>query len=207
VRLQARTRLARRAVVDAALTLFVDRGYGATTVEAISDAAGVPPATVYRLFSSKPGILKAVLDVAIAGDDAEVAMADRPQVRALLGSTDPSEQLRGFVAIAAQVNARVGPLYRVLVTAAGTDHDAADLLEELTQQRQRGQRVIARALASSGSLRQGMRERDAADIVHALVSPEMYRLLVVDRGWKVERYESWLAATLTAQLVEPAGRR
>src|SRR5262249_26344259 len=50
---QARPRLARAAVVQAARALFLQRGYAATTIEAISDASDVPPATVYRLFSSK----------------------------------------------------------------------------------------------------------------------------------------------------------
>src|SRR5215217_7572775 len=132
---QARTRLARGAVVDAARSLFLERGYGATTMEAISDRADVPPATVYRLFSSKHGILKALLDVSIVGDDERVPMADRPQVRSLLDDREPSEQLAGFVAITVRVNARIAPLYRILVSAAGTDADAAALLDELTRQR------------------------------------------------------------------------
>ncbi|HKE75727.1 MAG TPA: helix-turn-helix domain-containing protein [Acidimicrobiales bacterium] len=201
---QARTRLARAAVVEAARRLFLDRGYGATTVDAISELADVPPATVYRLFSSKHGILKALLDVSIVGDDESVPMADRPQVRTLLAEPDPREQLAGFVAITAQVNAGVAPLYRVLVSAAGTDADAAALLDALTRQRQQGQRLIARSLARAGALRPGLRERDAADIIHALLSPELYRLLVIDRGWKTERYRPWLAETLVGQLLPPA---
>src|SRR3954464_9295722 len=82
---QARTRFARRAVVDAARTLFLERGYVATTIEAISERADVPTATVYRLFSSKLGILKALLDVSIAGDDEAVPVARRPQVSELAG--------------------------------------------------------------------------------------------------------------------------
>ena len=117
---QARTRLARAAVVEAARHLFGERGYGATTIEAISERADVPPATVYRLFSSKLGILKAMLDVSIVGDDENVPMTDRPQVRTLLAERDPREQLAGFVAIAAQVNAGIAPLYRVLVSAAAS---------------------------------------------------------------------------------------
>src|SRR3984957_940811 len=81
---QARTRRTRAAVVDAAQNLFVERGYAATTIEAISDLSDTPQATIYRLFSSKLGILKAVLDVSIGGDDDAVAMADRPHVRDLL---------------------------------------------------------------------------------------------------------------------------
>jgi AcrR family transcriptional regulator len=200
-RTQARTRLARAAVVDAARVLFLERGYGATTIEAISDMAQVPPATVYRLFSSKHGILKALLDVSIVGDDETVAMADRPHVRALLGAADPRSQLDGFAKAAAKVNARVAPLYRILVSAAGSDPDAAALLDELTQQRQTGQRLIARSLASAGALRPEHRERDAADLIHALMSPEVYRLLVLDRHWKSERYERWLTQTLVDQLL------
>ena len=200
---QARTRLARAAVVDAARSLFLEHGYGATTIDAISDLADVPPATVYRLFSSKHGILKALLDVSIAGDDEDVPMADRPPVRALLAEGDPRDHLAGFVAVIAQVNARIAPLYRILVSAAGTDRDAAELLDTLTRQRQQGQRQIARSLAGAGALRPELRERDAADIIHALLSPELYGLLVIDRSWKADRYQRWLATVLIDQLLPP----
>lgn len=198
---QARTRFARAAVVDAARRLFVERGYGATTIEAISELSDVPPATVYRLFASKLGILKALLDVSIVGDDADVPMAARPAVQSLLGDVDPRKQLAGFVEVTAQVNARIAPLYRILVSAADTDPDAASLLDELTRQRQQGQRVIARALARAGALGPGMRERDAADVIHALLSPELYGLLVVDRRWKPDRYRRWLSGLLVDQLL------
>ena len=198
---QARTRLARRAVVDAAHRLFLDRGYGATTIEAISEVSDVPAATVYRLFSSKRGILKALLDVSIVGDEEAVPMAQRPHVRALLADPDPAVQLGGFVAIAADVNARVAPIYLVLVSAAGADPEAAALLDELTSQRREGQRMVARSLARSGALRPELRERDAVDVIHALMSPEVYRLLVLDRRWKPPRYETWLTRLLVDQLL------
>ncbi|MEJ7722259.1 MAG: TetR/AcrR family transcriptional regulator [Ilumatobacteraceae bacterium] len=198
---QARTRLARSAVVEAAQALFLDRGYGTTTVEAISEQADVPAATVYRLFAPKHGILKALLDVSIVGDHDTVPMSDRPQIRTLAGDAEPTAQLEGFVEVVAQVNARIAPLYRILVSAARTDPDAAALLEGLTQQRQQGQRVIARSLARAGALRAKVRERDAADVIHAVLSPELYRLLVVDRGWAVERYQRWLSELLVDQLL------
>jgi AcrR family transcriptional regulator len=201
---QARTRLARAAVIDAARGLFLERGYGATTIEAISALAEIPTATVYRLFSSKRGILKALLDVSIAGDDEEVAIADRVPVRSLLADADPSKVVAGFVGMVAQVNSRTGAIYRILVSAAASDPDAAALLDELTSQRQEGQGRIARSLARAGALRPKLRERDAADIIHALLSPELYRLLVVDRGWSPQRYETWLTETLLEQLLAPA---
>ena len=201
---QARTRLARAAVVEAARNLFLERGYGATTMEAISERADVPPATVYRLFSSKHGILKALFDVSIVGDHEDVPMSERPQVRSLLDRPDPEAQLAGFVRITVQVNERIAPLYRILVSAAGTDPDAAAQLDELTRQRQQGQRAIARALARAGALRAELRERDAADLIHALLSPELYRLLVVDRRWSTDRYAKWLTGTLADQLLPPS---
>src|ERR1700760_2106138 len=102
---QARTRRTQAAVVEAAQSLFVERGYAATTIEAISDRSDTPQPTVYRLFSSKLGILKALLDVSVAGDDQAVAMLDRPQVRALLSAEDPKDQLTGFAALVSDVMA------------------------------------------------------------------------------------------------------
>jgi AcrR family transcriptional regulator len=198
---QARTRRTRAAVVEAAQSLFVERGYAATTIEAISDRSDTPQATVYRLFSSKLGILKAVLDVSVGGDDQAVAMADRPRVRALISDGDAKDQLAGFAALLREIMGRVGPVHRILADAARSDQEAASLLTEMARQRHEGQRRIARSLARSGALRPGIRERDAADIIHALASPEVYGLLVSDRGWGGERYEKWLRSILIDQLL------
>lgn len=193
-------------MVRAAEELFVDRGFGATTIEAVSEASDVPTATVYRLFGSKLGILKAVLDVSIAGDDQDVAVADRAEVRSVLDEQDPAELLAGIVRITLAINGRTSPVYRVLEAAAASEPDARPLLDDLTRQRAQGQRNVARALAERGALRSGLQAADAADIIHALLSPELYRLLVVDRGWTVARFERWLCDLLTAQLLAPRDR-
>ena len=197
---QARTRLARRAVVESARTLFLERGYTATTIEAISEHSDVPSATVYRLFSSKLGILKAVLDTSIAGDDQPLAVQERPDVASLFTEPDPHKLLAGFAGITTAINQRTNDIYRVLVSAAGSDLAAAELLDEIRQERDRGQGRIARSLARAHALKPGLRERDAADLIHALMSPEVYLLLVGDRGWTPERYQQWLATTLIQQL-------
>jgi AcrR family transcriptional regulator len=189
--------------VDAARSLFVERGYGGTTIEAISEHADVPPATVYRLFSSKLGILKALLDVSIAGDDATVAVPDRPAAQAVFATEEPRAQLSGLVDITGDINARAAPLYEILAGAARADPDAAALLAEYSRQRHEGQRRVARSLARRGALRADLRPREAEDIIHALMSPEVYRLLVSERGWTPERYAEWLRNTLTEQLLDP----
>jgi AcrR family transcriptional regulator len=197
---QARTRLARRAVVEAARALFLERGYAATTIEAISDHSDVPSATVYRLFSSKLGILKALLDTSIAGDDQPLAVQQRPDVASLFTEPDPRKLLAAFAGVTTAINQRTNDVYRVLASAADSDPAAAELLDDIRQQRNRGQGQIARSLARARALKRGVRERDAADLIHALMSPEVYRLLVGDRGWTAERYQQWLATTLTQQL-------
>ena len=152
---QARTRRTRAAVVEAARSLFLERGYAATTIEAISDRSNTPQPTVYRLFSSKLGIFKSLLDVSIGGDDQAVAMLDRPDVRALLSEEDPKDQIARFCALIREVMARVGPVHRILADAARSDQDAASLLAEIARQRHEGQRWLARSLARSGALRPG----------------------------------------------------
>ena len=97
--------------------------------------------------------------------------------------------------------ARAAPVHRILADAGRSDEDAASLLGDIARQRHEGQRRIARSLARSHALRDGLRERDAADIIHALASPEVYGLLVFDRGWSPERYENWLRAILVEQLL------
>lgn len=198
---QARTRLARRTTLDAARALFLERGYNATTIEAISLRADVPQATVYRLFSSKQGILKAVLDTSIAGDDDPVPVAARPHVQRLLAGPDPRDQLAGLAAISVDINQRVAPILRMLASAADSDPDAAALLDDLARQRQAGQSRLATALGRAGALRPGVRSADATDIIHGLASPELYRLLVIERRWSPEKYEGWLADTLARQLL------
>ncbi len=198
---QARTRLARRAVIDAARMLFLERGYVATTIEAISQHSDVPPATVYRLFSSKLGILRALLETSIAGDDQPLAVQERPDVASLLTQPDPGRLLAGLAAVTTAINQRTNDVYRVLTSAAGSDPAAAELFDETRRQRDQGQGQIARALSRAHALKPGLRERDAADLIHALMSPEVYRLLVGDRGWSAERYRQWLATTLTQQLI------
>ena len=203
---QARTRLARAAVLDTARTLFLERGYAATTIEAISAASRVPSATVYRLFSSKlqllQGLFNATLPDGAVGANGEPApVPDHPRLGALLTEPDPRAQVAVFAGIARDILSRGSQVYPILVTAAGSDPQAADLLAAYTRTREQGQGHLSRCLAERRSLRPGLSERDATDIVHALASPEVYQLLVTGRGWSPDRYEQWLTATLASQLL------
>ncbi|MGZ8814921.1 MAG: TetR family transcriptional regulator, partial [Mycobacterium sp.] len=82
---------ARRAIVTAASELFAAQGYGATTVDAVAAAAGVSRKTVFTAVGGKLDLLKTALDWAVAGDDRQLALADRSDVRGLLDQTDPEK--------------------------------------------------------------------------------------------------------------------
>src|SRR5215471_16139343 len=98
-RRQAQVRATRLRIIEAAKILFIERGYPATTLEAIADAADTSLPTLYRLFSSKPALLKAVLDVAFGGDDQPIALADRPEVQATRSQPDAASLIRSFARI------------------------------------------------------------------------------------------------------------
>lgn len=200
-RRQAQTRATRAEVITTARRLFVERGYPATTIDAIADAASTPIATVYRLFGSKRGILSALLDVSFGGDDEPIAFNERPAIQAALSESDPDRLLDAFARICRELLDRSGPIQNALASAAMVDAEAADLLAITRKQRLVGQSRIARLLADRGALTPGLTEADAADIVYTLMSPETHRTLTVERGWSGDRYEQWLATALRALLL------
>ena len=204
-RRQAQARATRRAVVQAATRLFTENGYPAITIEAIAEAADVPLPTVYRLFGSKRALLTAVLDTSFGGDDQPVAFADRPAVRAARAETDPAKMVTAFARIARELMDRSSAIQHVLATAAPVDPDAAELLTEIRRQRHTGQARIAAALQATGALDPGLGTAEAADIIYALLSPEVHRILTLERGWPADRYERWIARSLATLL--PPGQR
>lgn len=181
--------------------LFIERGYPATTIEAIGEASRVPLATVYRLFGSKRGILAAVLDVAFGGDDQPIAFHERPSVRAALAEPDPQRLLAAFAHISRELLDRSAAIQNVVRSAAAVDPEAADMLAVTARQRLTGQSRIARALAERGALAEGMRQAEAADIIYTLMSPDVHRILTVERAWSASRYERWLARALCSLLL------
>ena len=198
---QAQARATRAVVVAAAHDLFVERGYVATTIEAIGQAAGVPLATVYRILGSKRAILTAVLEVSFVGDDEPLALHERPEVRAAFAQEDPHRLIAAFAGVCHQVFDRSADIQRVLREAAGADPVAAELLDWLNRQRLDGQTRVARVLADRGALAEGLTVDAAADTIYTLMAPEVHHLLTVDRGWDADRYERWLSDSLGALIL------
>jgi AcrR family transcriptional regulator len=204
-RRQAQARATRLKVIETAKRLFTEHGYPATTIEGVAEAAEVPLPTVYRLFGSKRALLAAVLDASFGGDDLPIAFGDRPAVRAARAETDPAKMVNAFARIAREFMDRSSAIQHVLATAAQVDPDAAELLAEIRRQRHTGQSRIVAALDTRGALDPGLDKTEAADTVYALMSPEVHRILTVERGWPADRYERWIARSLSTLL--PAGQR
>lgn len=191
----------RRAVLDAARELFVERGYVATTIDAIAARAAVSPETVYATFKNKRSLLSALLDVAMAGDDAPVPILERPWVKQLRDEADRPRRLRVLARNGRLILERTAPIYEVLRSAAAADPEIASLWDLNKAQRFTGQRELLRILTERAPLRHGLPAATAADILFAIGSPETYRLLVVDRGWSADRFERWYADTLARLLL------
>lgn len=203
----AQARKTRHTIVTAAAELFVERGYGATTVDAIASAAGVSRKTVFTAVGGKADTLKLALNWAITGDDAPVPLEERTEVSTLLNSTDPAELLDGWAKILTEIDCRTAALHQVLSIAADADSAAREVLIQSDDQRLAGARQVVGRLRALGALTTGTSSRAAADIAWLLTDPALYTRLVGRRGWSVARFEQWLATTLRTQLTSDTADR
>jgi AcrR family transcriptional regulator len=191
----------RRSIVDAATRLFIDVGYGATSMDAVAGAAGVSRATVFSAVGSKAALLKTAYDVALVGDDEAVSLPDRAESRAIRAEPDPRRYLTRYAALIVDIGGRVAPIYEAIRGAASSDPDIRPVWEKIQQERRIGAAHVVADTASKGPLRDGTDEERAADLVWVFVDPGLYHLLVNRRGWSRERYTGWLAASLIHELL------
>jgi AcrR family transcriptional regulator len=194
----------RRRIVEAAGRFFLRDGYAATTLQQIADEAGVAVQTVYFHFGNKRSVLKELVDVVAVGDDQPVALLDRPWVDELRTASGGSETVGLWLGASSKIFGRVAPILRIVRDAAGSDPEMAAQWDVNQKQRHTAHRALAEILDAKGALRPGLTVDEAADILFALISLEIYVLLTVERGWTPERWEHWAARTVAdAVLTEP----
>jgi len=197
-------RATHRAIVDAAAELFQRNGYAATTIDAIAAAAGVSRKTVFASGGSKFTLLKDAFDWSLVGDDEPISMADREPVQRIVATTDPMKAVRLWVEMITETATRVAPTGAVLMAAAQVDADAAAMLRTSDGHRLEGARAFVNHLASIGGLRQGLDRAEAADLCWLAMDPGPYQRLVIERGWSPSRYQRWLTAAVSRELLERA---
>jgi AcrR family transcriptional regulator len=193
----------RQDILAAAGSLFREHGYGATSMPQIAAEAGVVVETIYRIFGSKAGLFRAVMEAVIAGGPsrAEVPVGDRPAIRAVIEEPDPRRQIELYVATQPGIQRRAGPLLRALLGGVAGDPELKALWDETEAWRLEGQGRFVGMLAERGALRPGLSFEEARDVLWTLCSLAVHDLLVVDRGWTSDRYREWLTATLLHELL------
>ena len=195
-----RTLATRRRMVGAAYRLFCEKGYVATTMEAIAREAHVAVPTLYFTFRTKGAILGEVLRAAVMGFDDPVGPEDAPWYRTFEAEPDPRRALKILIENTAQILRRVAPLLAATHAAAGDPEVTA--ISELSEERRRaGYRVIVRQLAAKGGLRQGLTVARATDILLVLLGPQLFDALESGRDWSPAETNRWVVEVLSQQLL------
>ena len=199
-------RQTRRRILDAAAGLLLERGYAATTMSAVAAAAGVSAQTVYKVFGSKPALVKQLYDVRLVGDDEPVPFGERPEVRAAYAETDPRRFLAAYAGLGRLLLDRLGPLLRVLLAGARSgEPDLLAFVDTVNAERLAGTTMVARRLAEIGGLRPGLSVERARDAIWTLNSVEVWSLLTEQRGWSAAEYEEWVGRAMADAVGAPDG--
>jgi AcrR family transcriptional regulator len=192
---QTKSAATRQRIVDAARELIVANGYRATTIAAIAAHAGVHADSVYALVGRKPMVLRELIEQALSGTDHEVMAEDREHVTAMRQETDPRRMLAIYAGAVRATHQRLAPLFLALRDASSTEPEAQEVWQEISNRRAANMRTLVSEVGDREGLRAGLTIEEGADIVWATNSPELYVLLVGERGWAVEHYERWLCET------------
>ena len=212
-----RGRKTKASIVAAATRLFIERGYLETTMAAIAAEAGVAVQTLYLAFGSKVAILAAAHDLAVVGDDEPIPVLDRPWVDEVRAEPNVSRALELVLTNTLGIVERVAPISGV-IQAAAADTEVAELLARTNAQRLDTMRFLAAELATKPGFVSALSVDKVADVLYAVVSNELHRLLVVERQWPVEDWRAWAHQSAAFRLLPdanhgdngkqaPAGRR
>lgn len=191
----------RRRIVQAARGLFIERGYVATSIEAIADAAGVSRATVFTSVGGKPVLLKKAYDIALVGDDADVPLVQRAASRAIRAEPNVERFLDRYAGLVTEINSRLARIYEAVRGAASADADVRNVFDKIQAERRVGSGRVIEDVQSKGPLRPGLTAEVAADLLWVLNDAGLYHLLVHQRGWPQEQFQTWLSASMRAQLL------
>lgn len=189
----AQARATRLVVLDAARTLFVARGYAATTVADIAGAAQVSVDTVYASVGRKPALLRELVETSISGSDQSVLPEQRDYVQHISETPGARDKLAIYARAITSIQQRMGPVFLALRDAAATDRDCAALWTEISERRAVNMLRFATDLRATGELRPDLSDRQVADIVWSMNAAEYWVLLVHERSWTPEQFQAWVA--------------
>jgi len=178
-----------------------EKGGKNCSMEAIAADAGVAVETIYATFGSNSAVLSRLVDVSVVGDEEPVPLLDRQGPQAVMHERDQHRQIQWFAHDICEIMGRMSPIFEIMRIAAKTEPDIAAYLQHLLQDRLNGMAQFIQSMLNNGPLREGLSSSTATDTVWALTSAEIYRLLIVDRGWSANQYETWLGESLIVLLL------
>jgi AcrR family transcriptional regulator len=196
---RARSEETKRRILDAARSLLVAQGYRATTVAQIARLAGVHVDTLYALVGRKPAIVRELIEHAISGTDRAVDPDERDYVQRMLAEPDAGQKLTIYAEAVAAIQTRMASLFLALRDAASTEPEARAVWQEISDRRASNMR---RLVSDLGDLRPHLDPGDAADVIWATSSSELFVLLTSERGWTVDHYADWLEDTWRRLLLD-----
>lgn len=181
-------------ILRAAKNLFKLEGFEYATIEKIAQVAGISIPTVYSLFQSKRGILRALMDEVFPKDKFEALVEKSKE------ALSPEERLRYSAKIARQIYDAERTQMEVFRSASVLSPEFKELEKEREMRRYDRQEVTINAMAKENSL--GVSVKKARDILWAFTGRDIYRMLVIEQGWSSEAYEKWLAQLLASELIK-----
>jgi AcrR family transcriptional regulator len=209
---KARAVATRRAILTAAEELFGAFGYADVSVQDVAAEAGVGARTVFKVFESKGILLPEAVVTAITGGEGDVSVGtpdfagSLPAFQAVATGEDGATLLAGLASFAASVHRRSGHLAEVTRQAAALDPVVAEFWRWGRAQQAADLAPLMRLMRRRGWLRRGSSFARATDAAWVLTGHETYQQLVVERGWTLARYVSWLTEQLTASLLDLPAR-
>ena len=193
----------RRRVVATAGRLFREKGYADAAMPEIAREAGVSVQMVYKVFANKATLLKAVFDSSVAGDDEPTPMTERDVIGAIQAEPDAVRKITMYVQHLAEGAHRHAPLQLLARDAASADRTAADVWAQMRRETLTAMTYFSQDLVATGQVRKALPAADVRDILWTYHSPELYELLVIERGWPAERYGDFVANAMIAAVLEP----
>lgn len=198
---QARARETRAQIIEAAKELFIRNGYTRTTITAIAKVAGVAPETIYSMFGNKSAILTGTMNGFIPSDGNPVPEFVRASIQEVESEKNQKRQIQLFAERMRRIMEQSASLIEVLRVAAKTEADMESLLNKYLHGRFQGMGFFIDCLLANGPLHSRMDKLTATETIWALTSVEVYNLLVFDRSWSADEYETWLTQTLSRLLL------
>lgn len=191
----------RHQILSAAWTLFTERGYVATTVAQVAEAAGTSVDTLYAAVGRKPVLMREVVESAISGTDNTVPAEQRDYVQRVRSAPDAATKFELYAAAIAAMSPRTAPIFVALRDAARTDSACAALDREISTRRADNMRLFAGDVRDTGQLRPGISDDVVGDIIWATAGAEHYTQFVVGRGWTAEQFGRYLVELWTSLFI------